>query len=296
MSLTTLSSPYARQVYMGDAKLGKTTWLVASLLGALPHQTESVVSAPENLHILGLDESWGEGLAEFIRDVCKRPASWLNVSVHDLAEARRKSGLANGNDYSFSNIVQAEIAKINAATAKPGVHAVVVSGLTGLAEGLYTGLAGLPGGTNEETGKVAKGGGMDQSKWQDLERQFIAARNRLQCNQHHVFWEAHIYMDKRLQGNQEVLVEALAAGKGGGGKHFGANVDYVFRLRREAAKHPGTAVDKVFVDTKPSMGTFTSGRKATLLDDKETDLVTILKKLGKKTHGKALDATTATKV
>jgi hypothetical protein len=201
----------------------------------------------------------------------------------------RESGLNAGNDYTFSNAVQAEIQKINAATAKPGVHAVVASSLTGLTEGLYTGLAGLPGSANEETGKVAKGGGMDQSKWQDLERQIIAIRNRLQTNQHHVFWEAHIYQDKKLQNNQEVLVEALAAGKGGGGKHFGANVEFVFRLRREAAKHPGTIIDKCFVDTKPSLGTFTTGRKATLLEDRETDLVQILKKLGKKTHGKALE-------
>lgn len=283
------ASPYAKQVYMADAKLGKTTWLVASLLGALPGQTESVVSAPENLHILGFDEGFADGLSEFIIGACKKSPALLNVTVHDLSEARRKSGLSAGNDYTFSNAVQAEIMKINAATAKPGIHAVVASSLTGLTEGLYTGLAGLPGGQSEETGKVLKGGGMDQSKWQDLERQVIAIRNRLQTNQHHVFWEAHIYQDKKLQGNQEVLVEALAAGKGGGGKHFGANVEFVFRLRREAAKFPNTIIDKCFVDTKPSMGTFTTGRKATLLEDRETDLVQILKKLGKKTNGKALE-------
>lgn len=283
-------SPFAKHVYMADAKAGKTTWLVASLLGALPGQTEAVVSAPENLHILGMDEAFAEGLAEFITGPCKRSSKLLNVSVHDLSEARRRSGLNKGGDYSFTNAVQAEIAKINAATAKAqGVSAVVVSSLTGLNEGLLYGMAGLPGSENDD-GKVQKGGGMDTSKWQDLERQVVAARSRLHTNQHHVFWEAHIFRDKRLvNGTTEMEVESLSAGKGGAAKHFAANVDFVFRLFREAAKYPNTPIDKMFVNTKPTMGTFTTGRKSHMLEEKETDLVTILKKLGKRVHGKALE-------
>ena len=62
----------------------------------------------------------------------------------------------------------------------------------------------------------------------------------------------------------------------------------LFRLRREAAKYEGTQIDKCFVDTKPNMGTFTTGRKASMLADRETNLVEVLKKLGKVTNGKAL--------
>lgn len=291
--MTTLSdlgksaSPFAKQVFMADAKMGKTTWLVSSLLGALPHQTGAVVSAPENLHLVGFDESFADGLSEFIVGMCKRDPKLLGVTVHDLSELRRKSGLQGDWDFNFSNAIHSTTQKILAATSKPGVHAVVVSSLSGMNEGLYTGLAGMPGQTTE-AGKVSKGGGMDQSKWQDLERQVIAIRNRLQVNQHHVFWEAHIHHTRKMEGSGEVTVEELKCGRGDGGKQFGVNVDFVFRLRREPAKFDGTSVDKVFVDTKPQMGTFSTGRKASLLADKETDLVQILTKLGKSVHGKPL--------
>lgn len=286
------SSPYARQVYMGEAKLGKTTWLVASLLGALPHQKESVVSTPADLHLLGFDEAFADGLADFIVGLCKKPKEFLGVTVHPLTEARRKAGFApgpdgntNGWDYTFFNATQAAIMNINGASAKAHaagrVSAVVVSSLTGLNEGLQMGLAGVPN-------KDGRGSGMDQSKWQSLENEVITLRNRLHTDTQHTLWEAHIMTGKKLVGGKEEFFEEIDAGAGKGGKHFGANVEFIFRLRREAAKHEGTAIDKCFVDTKPSMGTFSTGRRAQLLAEREVDMVEILKKLGKKTNGKPL--------
>lgn len=279
------ASVYAKHVYMAETKAGKTTWLVASLLGALPHQKESVVSAPEDLHILGFDEAFADGLAEFLVGDCKRPESVLNVTVHPLAEARRKSGAVVEWDYDFCNQTVAAVDKILAACAKAKAAgrtaAVVVSSLTGLNEGLQTGLAGPP--SNEK-----RGGGMDLSKWQDLERRVILIRNKLHADTHHTLWEAHVMPTSKLEGGKEVRGEEVDAGAGKGGKHFGANVELIFRLRRENVKFEGTKIDKCFVDTKPTMGAFTTGRKATLLADKETDLVEIFKKLGKQTHGKAL--------
>lgn len=279
------SAAYAKQAYMAETKAGKTTWLVASLLGALPGQTESVVSTPADLHILGADEGFGDGLVEFIVGQCKKPESFLGVTVHPLAEARRLSGTTKEYDYAFFSALNASVDKVIAATAaakKAGrVSAVVVSSLTGINEGLQTGLAGPP---NE----AKKGGGMDQSKWQDLERQIISIRNKLQVDQHHTFWECHIMRMEKMEGSNKTVVEEVDAGAGKGGKHFGANVEFIFRLRREAAKCDGTSIDKCFVDTKPNMGTFTTGRKASMLADRETNLVEILKKLGKVTNGKAL--------
>ena len=118
----------------------------------------------------------------------------------------------------------------------------------------------------------------------------MAVRNRLVTCGLHVFWEAHINVDKKQEGGQEVTVETVNAGKGGEARHFGANVDFIFRLRREMAKYDGTQVDKCYVDTKPRMGTFATGRKAALLGEKEVDLTEILKKLGKKVHGAPLEA------
>jgi hypothetical protein len=278
------SSPWCNQVYMAEAKAGKTCWLVASALGALPHQKGAVVSAPQNLHLLGFDEAFGDGLVEFITGSCKKPESFLNVTVHPMTEARRKSGTTAEWDYAFYNETMTVVDRIKAAAAKAGgVSAVVVSSLTGLTEGLLCGLAGMPS-------PAKRGGGMDQSKWQDLGRQVMAVRNRLVVSGLHVFWEAHINVDKKQEGGQEVTVETVNAGKGGEARHFGANVDFIFRLRREMAKYDGTQVDKCYVDTKPRMGTFATGRKAALLGEKEVDLVELLKKLGKKVHGAPLEA------
>ena len=87
------SAAYAKQAYMAETKAGKTTWLVASLLGALPGQTESVVSTPADLHILGADEGFGDGLAEFICTQCKKPESFLGVTVHPLARSLEQQEL-----------------------------------------------------------------------------------------------------------------------------------------------------------------------------------------------------------
>jgi hypothetical protein len=279
------SAKYAKDAIMAETKSGKTTWLVASLLGALPHQKESVVSTPADLHLLGFDEGFGDGLGDFIINSCKKSDALLGVTVHNLADIRRKSGSEKDWDFTFQAAATEAANKILAATSaahKAGrVSAVVVSSLTGLNEGLQTGLAGPP---NE----AKKGGGMDLSKWQDLERQIIALRNKLHVDTHHTFWECHVMKAEKMEGNQKTIVEEVDAGAGKGGKHFGANVEFIFRLRREAAKYEGTQVDKCFIDTKPTMGTFATGRKATLLADRETDLVEILKKLGKTTNGKAL--------
>lgn len=281
------SAKYAKQAYMSETKAGKTTWLVASLLGALPNQKESVVSTPADLHLLGFDEGFADGLGEFITGACKKDPKLLGVTVHSLAEARRKSGAnSEGYDYAFFGAVNSAVDAIlranTKASAEGRVCAVVVSSLTGMNEGLQTGLAGLPD-------PARKGGGMDQSKWQDLERQVIAIRNKLHADTHHTFWECHITrMEQMTKGPEKLIVEEVDAGAGKGGKHFSANVEFVFRLRREMAKYEGSQVDKCFVDTKPTLGTFATGRKASLLADRETDLVEILKKLGKSTNGKAL--------
>lgn len=74
--------------------------------------------------------------------------------------------------------------------------------------------------------------------------------------------------------------------QGSAGKSWGFNVEQVVRLRREMAKYPNTPVDKVYMDTRPTLDFVAGGRGFNeSLDAKEYDLVQVAKKLGKKVGG-----------
>lgn len=260
-----------------EGKAGKTSFLAASCLGALPWQTEGLVDKPENLHILGFDAAFADGLVDFITTRCGKPAPYLNVSIRSLTQAAKDAGSTSEWDYGFYSAVMREIKEIKALAAKGGVHACIVSSLTGLAEALVNGLAGPPKPDN-------KGAGMSQPKWGDFARQVSSLRNELQDDKLHVFWEGHVSVSTKKVGNDDVTVESIAI-PGQSGRNFGFNVGHVMRLRRELTKHPGTQVDKVFLDMKPTMGFMSNGRGAAMLSDRENDLVLVAKKLGKKVGG-----------
>lgn len=265
------SSDFLKLLAVAEAKVGKTTFLAASCLGALPHQTQGLVDKPEHLHVLGFDEAFVDGLLKFLRDSCKKSAAYLGVSVHDLTDVTRKAGSLNDWDYTLSNALTAEIQTIKSDIAKGGTHAVLVSSLTGLAMGLQNGMAGPPNPSK-------KGGGMDQSKWQDMSRQLNAARNLLQSDTHHTLWEGHVM--KKEEDKETMSVSGSA------GKSFAFNVEQVVRLRREAVKYPGTNIDKVFMDTRPSLDFVSGGRGFNeSLAAREYDLVEMAEKLGKKVGG-----------
>ncbi len=272
------SSDYMKSFVVAEGKVGKTTYLAAAALGALPHQKMGLVDTPKHLHILGFDEAFVDGLHDFIVKTCGKPEAWLDVSIHDMTEARRGCGKSGEWDYSLYNAVVAEAKAITAEAAKGGVHAVIVSSLTGLAEGLEAGLSGPPNPSK-------KGGGMDMSKWQDLSRQVVHIRNVLQQDNLHAFWEGHVSRFSKAAQNGEATVEEKIELHGGSGKNFSFNVEQVFRLRREMQKYPGTAVDKVYVDTKPNLGFISGGRGFAALADREYDLVEVATKLGKKVGG-----------
>lgn len=271
------SSDYMKSFVVGEGKVGKTTYLAASCLGALPGQTRGLVDKPENLHVFGFDEGFVDGLHDFITKFCGKPESYLDVSVHDMTEARRAAGRGSDWDYGLYTAVIKEAKVISDAAKRGGVHAVIVSSLTGLAEGFEMGLQGPP---NAEK----RGGGMDMSKWQDLGRQITHVRNVLQQDAIHVFWEGHVTKAEKMEGGQKVVEEKIVM-HGDKGRNFGFNVEHVFRLRREMTKYPGTQIDKVYVDTKPSLGFVSGGRGVAALSDREYDLVDVATKLGKKVGG-----------
>ena len=103
-----------------------------------------------------------------------------------------------------------------------------------------------------------------------------------QSDTHHTFWEGHI---TKTSGKEDEAKETISI-SGKVGLNFGFNVEQVVRLRREMAKYPNTTVDKVFMDTRPSLDFVSGGRGFNeALGAKEYDLVEVAEKLGKKVGG-----------
>lgn len=270
------SSDFLKMFAVAEGKVGKTTYLAASCLGALPHQKKGLVDKAESLHIIGFDEAFVDGLLKFIRDSCKRGEAYTKLSVHDLTDVVRKSSVGSDWNYDVSNAVQAEMASIKAEIARGGVHALIFSSLTGLANGIEMGLSGAP-----VPGK--KGAGMDMAKWGSFNHQLNHIRNMAQADTHHTFWEGHV--TKTRAKDEEDQKETVSI-SGKIGQNWGFNVEQVVRLRREMVKYPNTTIDKVYMDTRPTLDFVSGGRGFNeSLSPKEYDLVEMAEKLGKKIGG-----------
>lgn len=278
------SSDYLRMFAVAEGKVGKTTYLAASCLGALPHQTKGLVDKPENLHILGFDEAFVDGLLRFITETCKKPKDYLKLNIWDFTEEVRKSAVGEGWNYALYNEVQKAYGQIKQEMVqRPGVHAIIASSLTGLAVGIEAGLAGAP-----QPGK--KGAGMDQSKWGSFSHQLSHLRSIMQTETHHMFWEGHV--TKTSGATEEDRKETVSI-SGKTGQNWNMNVDQTVRLRREMAKYPNSKVDKVFMETRPSLDFVSNGRGFNeALDAREYDIVVMAEKLGKKVGGYTGPATT----
>ncbi len=260
----------------GEGKVGKTTFLVASCLGALPHQKKGLVDKPENLHLVGFDQSFADGLLRFLKESCKRGPEYLGLSVHDLTGVTRKASSGSGWDYGVYNAAMAELRAIQAEIKKGGIHATIFSSLSGLASGIKAGLAGSPDPSK-------KGSGMDQSKWDGMSHQLNALRNAAQDDTQHIFWEGHIVKSSAAKEEDQKDENGV---QGSAGKAWGFHVDAVTRLRREMSKYPGTTIDKVFMDTRPTLDFVSGGRGFNeAMAPKEYDLVEMAEKLGKKIGG-----------
>lgn len=273
---------YAKAFAVAGAKDGKTTKLVADCLGALPGQTHGVVTSPAHLHIFPFDTAATEGLGPFLTQLCGKAPSILEVDVIDLKESLEKAYTSRSDwNLAFFNGILQKINDLKNRMAKmQGVHAIIVSSLTGVTEAFKRSISG---GVSAE-GK--KGSGMDISKWDAYSQCLLDLRTALQTDTHHVFWEGHVMRMpmKGTTGNDEITegipVQGLTA------KNWSFNVAQNFRLRRTTEKYPGTKIDKMYYETRPTAEFSAAGRGfTTALDPKELDMAVVLKKLGKRIGG-----------
>lgn len=265
------SAPYAKMLAVSEAKVGKTTYLAAAALGALPWQKSGgIVDKPENLHIMTFDANAAGGLRRFLTETCGCKDDVLGFNVLNLQDDLRKTSESDSEyDMTFYNTVCVAIDK--ARQRAKGVPVFLISSLTGLAYGLERSLVGPP------TGK----GYSDQSKWKALAHQLNEIRNYCQVDVWHCIWEAHI--DKpAATGQGGVAVKEGIRVSGEAGRNWAYNVEQVFRIRREFnTPYNNTKCDKVYLDTRAAMDFIANGRNFTeCLEAKEYDPALALHKLG----------------
>lgn len=269
------SSKYAKATCVGDAKQGKSSYIVASVLGVLPWQTGGgIVDKPENLHVFTFDAGALDGIRRFLVETCKAPELAMNFTVYNLEDDVRKL-YANDNDYDFSlyNTVLSTVTDaFNTVEKNKGVHACLFSSLTGLAKGLERGINGAP-----KLGPNGKAGYSDFTKWQILSAQLMEVQNWVQRDLWHVFWEGHI--DKQPTMTADTKESMQVSGKAG--RSWAFNTPQVFRIRRQFGQaHPNTKCDLTYLDTKPALEFLVGGRSFTeALDPKEYDPAAAFRKL-----------------
>ncbi len=277
------SSNYAKALMASEAKIGKTMFIIAGLLGVLPWQKRgAVVSRPKYLHVLSFDAGALSGIKRFLSESCAAPEEALKFRVYNMQDDLRKAAL-NPADYdrTFYNQIHTVLRTVEErVAAEPGVHALHISSLTGMVEGLLRAVSG--------PAAAKKGGGMDQSKWGDFAGQVAEVRNFAQVDTRHCIWEAHIYKPAPTgqNSNDEAPKETLQI-PGKSGQNFPYNVEQVFRIRREFMNpYEGTTVDRTHMDTRGNMEFSAGGRNFTeALKPKEYDMTATFEKLGLKTGG-----------
>ena len=271
------SSKMEKALFAGEAKMGKSSFLVASALGMFPGQTEGgIVTSPKHLHVITADSNALGGIKRFLLESCGAPAEALEFNVLNMQDDFRQASTSKTEYDStfFNSVMQAVVEVESLVAARPGVHAVIVSSLTSMALGLERSIAGPP---------QKKGNGMDQSKWGAFSHQVNEMRSRLQRDMWHCLWEAHLYrpQDSGQDKDAPAKTETLQV-SGKSGQNFGNNVEHIYRVRRQFNnKLPGTKIDKVFLDPHASFDFVAGGRNTTeALAPQEPDLTAVFTKLG----------------
>lgn len=273
-----------------DAKVGKTFFLVYGILGLLPWQKRGgIVDRPSHLHVVTTDTNALGRIQKAMKlMVGNTNPEALKFNVYNMEDDYNKIHVSDKAwDMTFYNtLCEVHEKIIERVTKSKGIHAVLLSSLTGLGGALLRGIQGPPG-QYTESGAVKKGSGMDQSKWSAFAAQVTDIRAKFQLDLWHCIWEAHLYKPAKTGQSRDeesdTRKETLQL-PGSSGANFAFNVGQVFRIRRNFGKrYPGTNVDEVYFDTAPSLDFITGGRNVTeCLKPQEYDPTVAFEKLGLK--------------
>lgn len=277
-------SDYIKALTAGQAKCGKTSFLVGSLLGVLPWQEfGGVVSSPKHLHVVALDQDALDGIQEFLVGMCKAPEEALDFNVYNLLENVHECSLASsryGSD--FYNALQATRIRIHEKIARsPGVHALVVSSYTTMARAIETEVRGEP--TNENW-KADYG-----KDWNMLNAQMARLQNAFQLDKCHVFWEGHVVYVAPEGSVDMKKTQPVLKVHGSYGQEWANNTSHNLLIRRDPQAPKVTKngvkseVDRMYLEVKGGGTAFlTGGRRVAGLRANEDDLTVALKRMGYK--------------
>ena len=277
-------SDYIKALTAGQAKCGKTSFLVGSLLGVLPWQEfGGVVSSPKHLHVVALDQDALDGIQEFLVGMCKAPDESLDFNVYNLLENVHAASLqAERYGSDFYNMMHATILRIHEKIAqRPGVHALVVSSYTTMARAVETEVRGAP---TDENWKPDYG-----RDWNMVNAQLNRLQNAYQRDLAHVFWEGHVqYVAAEGSKDMKKTVPVLKV-HGQAGQEWANNTSHNLLIRRDpmapkvSKNGVKLEVDRMYLEVKGGGTAFlTGGRRVAGLSAQEADMTVALKKMGYK--------------
>lgn len=283
------SSVYGKELFLAEAKVGKTITLVGNLLGVMPWQENGgVIDDPANLHIITFDASALGGALNFLTTQCGASKEIGRVHVKNLQEVAKKA-FASSTPYDpqFLTAVYDAIHEVQDKATKGGVHALLVSSLTMCAKAMLRSISGPAFGVLDSKGQM-KASPMDQNKWGLFKQQLTELQFATQVDTYHTIWEAH-------HGEKQSPTKTDSTGKplvydsiqvdGSAAQTFPAQVERPYTMhRRKGGYKPGSKVDLVEFDTQPNLDfsdSIMSGRQVVgVLDPKEQDLTVMFSKLG----------------
>ncbi len=283
---TYLSSNFENCLMVAGGKEGKTTFLIASILGLLPNQqaenSGGLVTKPEHLHIFTFDPSALGGMKKFLREVLKAPDEALKFSgVNFQADVDATYKEPKPYQAGLFNSILAETVRVRNSVKAGEVHALIFSSISVMAPAIKREIAGVAGGISN----------MDMNKWAQVSSRLQEIRSNAAGDWGHLIWEGHIFkMESKSQGQkgqQESQSEETLLIEGKQGQLWGASVERIYRLRRKAGiTWPGSKCDKVAMETRPKLDFVAGGRGVTTdLDPEEWDLTKVARKLGLKVGG-----------
>jgi hypothetical protein len=283
------SSSYGKELFLAEAKVGKTITLLGNLLGVMPWQENGgVVDQPSSLHVITFDANALGGALKFLTEQCDAPKDIAKVHVKNLQEVAKKAyASTTPYDPAFLTAVYDAIHEAQDRATKGGVHALLFSSLTMCAKAMLRSISGPAFGILDAKGNM-KASPMDQNKWGLFKQQLTELQFATQVDTYHTIWEAH-------HGEKQSPTKTDSAGKpmvydsiqvdGSAAQTFPAQVERPYTMKRsKGGWKPGSRVDLVEFDTQPNLDfseSIMSGRQVVgVLEPKERDLTVMFSKLG----------------
>lgn len=263
---------YIKGLFMSYAKAGKTSFLVAQALGVMPWQKYGgVVTAPQHLHIIALDQDALDGIPDML-EMCKAPDEARKYDLFDMREDYRN--LVDSDKpyfHSFFNTLMGVRQEILASIrSEDEVHMVIMSSFTTMSKAEERAMMGKPTGISGGKGT----GSVDL--WGMLKLQMNDLQTGFQTDRFHMAWEAHIARVLTKDGAEETLQT-----HGKASEQWPNNTSHNFVIRRDKmSTYPDTQVNPMYIEPRASLTFISGGRNENRLADQEPDLTVVCKKLG----------------